>query len=64
MGYEGTTLDWLYVFLSWDLNIADLKKLALNSIKYGSITHDEKQKLYVFFNYKWDRFLDYVCGKY
>ena len=25
MGYEGTTLDYLYVFLAWNLDIADLK---------------------------------------
>jgi adenosine deaminase len=45
MGYEGVTLDYLYVYLSWDLDIADLKKLALNSITYASITAQEKEKL-------------------
>ena len=38
MGYEGVTLDYLYAFLSWDLDIADLKKLCLNSLTYASIS--------------------------
>jgi adenosine deaminase CECR1 len=25
MGYEGVTLDYLYVYLAWDLDIRDLK---------------------------------------
>jgi adenosine deaminase CECR1 len=64
MGYKGTTLDYLYVFLAWDLDIADLKQLCLNSIKYGTLTVKEKFELTVFFNYKWGRFLDFVIGKF
>jgi adenosine deaminase CECR1 len=40
MGYEGVTLDYLYVFLSWELDIADLKQLVLNSIKYSSVSEN------------------------
>lgn len=64
MGYEGVTLDYLYVFLSWDLDIADLKKLCLNSLTYSSISDEEKQTLLKFFDYKWQRFLDHVISKY
>ena len=64
MGYEGVTLDYLYVFLSWELDIADLKKLVYNTIKYGSLTDVEKAELTKFFMYKWGRFLDFVIGKY
>jgi adenosine deaminase CECR1 len=64
MGYEGVTLDYLYVYLAWDLNIADLKKLCLNSIEFATITDDEKKELMKFFDYKWSRFLDYVNAKY
>ena len=64
MGYEGVALDYLYVFLAWDLDIADLKQLVLNSIKYASITEQQKEKLLEFFRYKWSRFLDYVITKY
>lgn len=64
MGYEGVTLDYVYVYMAWDLDIADLKKLCLNSIQYASITDEEKKELAQFFNYKWKRFLDYVMAKY
>lgn len=64
MGYEGVALDFLYVFLAWDLDIADLKQLVLNSIKYSSVSEDHKTKLYEFFRYKWSRFLDYIITKY
>jgi len=42
MGYEGVTLDYVYAFLAWSLDIADLKKLILNSIEYASVTDEEK----------------------
>ena len=45
MRYHGVTLDYVYAFLAWDLNIADLKKLCFNSIKYSSLTQEEKEKL-------------------
>ena len=38
--YKGVTLDYVYVTLAWELDIADLKKLSLNGITYSSI--DEK----------------------
>lgn len=64
MGYHGATLDYLYAFLAWDLDIADLKQLCLNSLYHASITAEEKQELKEFFDYKWVRFLDFVIGKY
>jgi len=42
MGYEGVTLDYVYAYLAWDLDIADLKKLCLNSIKYSSVSEEDK----------------------
>lgn len=64
MGYDGVTLDYLYCFLSWDLDIADLKKLAMNSIDHAGISEKEKADLRTFFKYKWGRFLDFVIGRY
>merc|ERR1712022_46399 len=55
MGYEGVTLDYLYVFLAWNLDIADLNQLVVNSIKYSSCTEKEKETLMKFFRYKWSR---------
>jgi len=64
MGYEGVTLDYLYAFLAWNLDIADLKKLCLNTIEFASITSDEKVELTTFFNHKWNVFLNFVISKF
>lgn len=61
---RGTTLDFVLVFLAWKLTLADLKQLCLNSIEFASISQEEKDKLTVFFDYKWRRFLAYVRGRY
>ena len=64
MDYEGVTLDYLYVFLSWDLDIADLKKLCLNSLTYASINEQEKIDILQLFDRKWESFLNHVISKY
>jgi adenosine deaminase CECR1 len=62
--YDGVTLDFCYAFLAWELDLADLKQLCVNSIDYASISNTEKHHLRKFFEYKWKRFLDYIIGKY
>lgn len=62
--YEGVTLDYVYIFLAWELNLADLKKLCLNSLEYASIDEETKEKLRPFFDQRWKRFLEYVKGQY
>ena len=64
MFYEGVTLDYVYVYLAWDLDIADLKQLALNSIKYSSVSESSKEQYYSFFQTKWAKFIDHIIGKY
>jgi adenosine deaminase len=65
--YQGVTLDYVYAFIAWELDLADLKQLALNSILYSSIDEEYKKEgsqFRKFFDYKWERFLDYIIGKY
>ena len=62
--YEGVTLDYVYAFLAWELSIADLKQLCLNSLEYAEISRKEKIKLRDFFDERWRRFLEFVRGKY
>jgi len=64
MRYEGVTLDYLLVFISWDLDIADLKKLCLNSLTYSVISDEEKKKILKLFEFRWAKFLDHVITKY
>ena len=42
-GYDNTTVDWYSAFLSWGLNLGDLKQIALNSIEYSGMTDSEKR---------------------
>ncbi len=62
--YEGVTLDYVYAFLAWDLDLADLKQLTLNSIKYAALKEEEKKVYYEFYENRWKRFLEYVRGRY
>jgi len=41
-GYDGLTLDYVYAFLAWDLDLADLKQLAINSLTYSSVAEGDK----------------------
>lgn len=40
---KGATLDYLAVYLAWDLSLSDLKQLLFNSLEFASITEGEKQ---------------------
>eukprot|EP00350_Pseudokeronopsis_sp_OXSARD2_P001547 CAMPEP_0170567922 /NCGR_PEP_ID=MMETSP0211-20121228/80797_1 /TAXON_ID=311385 /ORGANISM="Pseudokeronopsis sp., Strain OXSARD2" /LENGTH=126 /DNA_ID=CAMNT_0010889527 /DNA_START=419 /DNA_END=795 /DNA_ORIENTATION=+ len=41
--YDGVSLDYVYAFLAWELSIADLKQLCLNSLIYSSVEEDHKK---------------------
>jgi adenosine deaminase CECR1 len=43
--YKGVTLDYVFVHLAWELDIADLKKFSLNGIKYSSVSEETKKHL-------------------
>ncbi len=62
--YEGTTLDYVYCFMAWDLDLCDLKQLAINTIKYSSVSEAEKDTLSKFFDDRWHRFIEFVRGRY
>lgn len=64
-GYEGVTLDYLYAFLSWDLDLKDLKQLSLNGIKYSSIDRETAQHLEKdVFERQWKKFIAIVLEKF
>ncbi len=61
--YHGVTLGYVYASLAWGLDVADLKQLALNTIKYGSISEAGKEQLEKeFFEPKWQAFIDHLVG--
>ena len=63
-GFEDTALDYLTVYLAWDLTLRDLKKMSLNGIKHSSC--DEATRSMIeneVFPKKWARFLEQVIEK-
>ena len=61
---RGVNTDYVYAYLAWDLNLADLKALVQNSIQYSSTDEEHKEALKKWTQRKWIRFLEYVRGRY
>lgn len=55
---EILTDDFFAAAVCWDLNIADLKQLAINSITYSGLDTYEKTKLLKAYRLKWTEFVD------
>ena len=56
--HDALTVDFVVAFLSWELDLADLKQLGINSIKYSSISIESKQKYLDLFEKEWNKFID------
>lgn len=56
MGYT-FSYDFYEAFMAWDLDLADLKMLAINSIKYSSLEEVEKIVTMEKWKEKWDQFI-------
>lgn len=50
--------------MAWELDIADLKKLCSNSLEYCSLSEEDKNDLRPIFEFKWQKFIEYVKGRY
>ena len=57
-GYNELTLDYYFASLAWDLNLYDLKQIALNSIKYSSLSNSEKPNAFLKWNKEWEKFIE------
>ena len=64
-GYNDLTVDYYLVFMSWGLNLYDLREIANNSVRYSSITDPVKENGLKKFTSAWlsfiDTIYDYVC---
>ena len=56
-GYNELTIDFYLTSLGWNLNIYDLKKFAVNSIKYSSLSSEEKKNAFLKWNKAWEEFV-------
>ena len=55
---ETLTDDFFAAALCWNLDLADLKQLAINSIQYSGLSQPEKTNLLKAFREKWTDFVD------
>lgn len=56
--HETLTDDFFAGIVSWDLDIADIKQLAINSLMYSGLDEYEKIKAMKFFNQAWQEFIE------
>ncbi len=58
--YKGLSYDFWEIFLAWELDLRALKKLALNSLIYSSLSTAEQETALVHFNTKWKDFVNHA----
>ncbi|WP_277479154.1 hypothetical protein [Catalinimonas alkaloidigena] len=59
-GYNGLSYDYWSILLAWQLDLQAIKKLAMNSLIYSSLSDDEKEKALVHWQEQWDEFIGYA----
>ena len=59
-GYSGISYDYWTIFLAWQLDLQAIKKLAMNSLTYSSLSDSEKQKAMAHWQQEWDTFIDFA----
>ena len=66
-GYNELTIEYYLASLAWHLNLIDLRNLAINSIKYSSLSIEEKYNAFMKWKNEWEKFIfstyDLVCEK-
>ncbi|XP_069132764.1 adenosine deaminase AGSA-like [Argopecten irradians] len=65
-GSRGLSYDFYMTFMGLagaDADLAMLKKLAINSLEYSSLSASMKSKAIYQWQYKWDQFIDKVLAK-
>lgn len=56
-GVPDLSLDFTYGFIAWQLDLKDVKQLAINSIKQSSVNENVKPKLLDRFHRDWASFI-------
>ena len=64
MGYLGVTHDYFIAMMYWNLDLSGIKKLILNTIKYSTLTKEQKKELQNLWDSKYDQFLGEIIKNY
>jgi len=57
LGYDNVAADWWVAFVAWNMDLASLKQLAHNSIKYSALEDAEKEVAFTQWRKQWDSFV-------
>ena len=57
-GYVGMSPDLWEAILAWDLDLAAVKQLFINSIEYSGMSASEKKKAFQYWNLEWQKFIE------
>ncbi|CAI2364977.1 unnamed protein product [Moneuplotes crassus] len=58
--YDGVALDFTYAFLAWELDLKDMKQLAINAVTHSSIKPKAKSMMLTKFHRDWNKFISSV----
>lgn len=61
LGNDGLSYDFWEATMAWDLDLAALKQLALNSLRYSGMTAAEKTTAIAHWQKEWNRWVDERC---
>lgn len=62
LGYSSVTHDWWLAFVSWELDLAGLKQLAVNSIEHSALNPARRKALYNTWERLWDDWVRTGCS--
>lgn len=58
----GLTYDFWEAIMAWNLSLADIKQLCMNSILYSSLSDEEKSKMLEHWNKEWTLFVRHILA--
>ncbi len=56
--YEGLSYDYWHIYMAWQLDVKDLKKLSKNGIQYSALSPSEKVAALKHWEQRWDLFIN------
>ncbi|MFP4505628.1 MAG: hypothetical protein ACLFOZ_13000 [Cyclobacteriaceae bacterium] len=59
-GYNGLSYDYWSILLAWQLDLQAIKKLAMNSLTYSSLSEEEKEAALAHWQQEWNKFINYA----
>ncbi|CAI2367042.1 unnamed protein product [Moneuplotes crassus] len=57
---HGTTLDYCYIALAWELTLKELKQFAINGIKHAALNDTEREKQREKFDEEWTKWIEHL----